>query len=700
MANWTVSQGTTSATANVAIGSSNVVDLIISNLEGGSYLLSAANFQIGAATETETNKWVGGNVDSQVDYVKFIDNVDSDNNPLNTVTAQVYLKDYLSYAASTTLYIDIDEKSSNPPIQVDQRSVCFTSTWTFNYDGVGSAGTGSGVTGTGYTYTINDPEGPIAAGTLIDNGTTTTTPGSGIVKVKHQGTVNAGEQVCIADITFTRSGTNYFEGYGDLEGAIYTMFGNLNTIGTYSGSYVELITPTVGYIEGSSGPQAYTSFNYKMFYTPPSEADPVLEDDFCDLNHTADVKFTMSKPATVEGINVENQINTVAFESEIGMDGGTNEIVVSGSANTQYNLTVVGSGSKEDYGAESFYDFDMGQFTTSSKGGMDFTTNSSGKHIHYINFPAVTSDTRYDVILKARSTTTFTNTVPTTIGKAKITQYGTRNLQIDATRVNASKYGTLPASQVVATRPYRYSSSKYLRSKINTEYGTCQKALTAGTTLVLKRPNKNIKPGMIVTIPFQGNGVPHRTVVVRTSQNRVILSAASTIAANARVRFDLDGAHIVPFSFTIQNGGNTLSFGSTEITSSKDAISGQKSVVRQVADAGVSGSTTVNMETARLNGIEVGMVVSGSRVPTGAKVTAISRTGNSFTLDQVVTIPPVTDGVKQFLSFAPAAANDITLIHAMATISGTATVTGYLSVKYLAANTQLSLIIDNIVGTD
>lgn len=56
--------------------------------------------------------------------------------------------------------------------------------------------------------------------------------------------------------------------------------------------------------------------------------------------------------------------------------------------------------------------------------------------------------------------------------------------------------------------------------------------------------------------------------------------------------------------------------------------------------------------------------------------------------------------MKQFLSFAPAAANDITLIHAMATISGTATVTGYLSVKYLAANTQLSLIIDNIVGTD
>ena len=767
MANWTVSQGTTSATADTAIGSLlNVVDLTISNVQGGEYILNAANFKIGGATETSTNTWTGGNVDSQVDYVVFSNNFDSAGNSLNTVNAKVYLKSFITFSANTTVYVDIDESTTNPPIESGERSVCFTTQWLFNFEGVGTAGTSSGDAGSGYTYTINNPDSAIAAGTLIDNGTTTTTPGSGIVKVKHQGTVDANSQVCIADITFTRSGNNYFEGYGDFEGSIGGAFLNLNNIGTYSGFYTDLITPTIGFIEGSSGPQAYTSFNYKIFYTPPQEFDPILEDDFCDLNHGVDIKFEMRTPAESTGINVSNQINTVAFESEVNMNGGTNVIEVNGSANTSYNLSVIGSGAKELFGATSFYNFVTGKFDTSPSKPQVFKTNSLGKSLHYVKFPTSTADNRYDIVVGAQTGTTLASGIPTRFGQAKITQFGMRNLILSPDRADATKYGTLPSQVNIASRPFRYSSSKMSRTKTISVQAICAKALTAGTTLVLKRPNSDIKPGMSVVVPFAGNGVPHLTTVVKVKENRVTLSANATIAQNQRVRFDLNNTALVPFSFAVQTGGNTLSFGSTQIGTSKDAIYGLTSVVRQVADAGVSASTTVNMETSKLEGIEVGMTVSGPTVPTGTTVTAINRSGNSFTASQAFTVPALADGIKQFLNFSPTSTNDVGLVHAQAdietftdatcdynndptiahdvnaaivtglSVSGTgipsgatvtltsdtafelsasttggavtngtltftiARVTGYLLVKEIVKSSVVSLIIDNLVGTD
>ena len=61
MANWTVSTSTTSVVQSSSVSGGTKVLTISPNV---GYVLSAANFKIGGATETSANVWAGGNLDS------------------------------------------------------------------------------------------------------------------------------------------------------------------------------------------------------------------------------------------------------------------------------------------------------------------------------------------------------------------------------------------------------------------------------------------------------------------------------------------------------------------------------------------------------------------------------------------------------------------------------------------------------------
>ena len=90
MANWTVSSWTNSETQgdNVTAGSmATYADLTITPNTG--YVISATDFKIGGATESPTNTWTGGNVDSEIYKVVFSD-IGTAGTLANTVRARVH----------------------------------------------------------------------------------------------------------------------------------------------------------------------------------------------------------------------------------------------------------------------------------------------------------------------------------------------------------------------------------------------------------------------------------------------------------------------------------------------------------------------------------------------------------------------------------------------------------------------------------
>ena len=425
---------------------------------------------------------------------------------------------------------------------------------------------------------------------------------------------------------------------------------------------------------------------------------------FCDLGHLASLKFAISTEAKSTGMNVSNEINAISYTYDMMSTGGTQAIIVHGYPNTSYEISVTRSSSTSSYSpatSGAYYNFNTSLFQNTPT-TFTGTTDSKGKNRHYLKVNPVIVDTKYHLVLGSSGSSTLKSSVPTVINQAVITQHGLRTLTIESTRVNASKYGLLPSNSTVIRRS-RYDGNPYTLGPTKTIHGVVSKACSASTRVVLTKSNKNIEPGMIVTIPFQGNGVAHNTTVSSVKDNIVTLSANATIAANTNIRFDSNSSVMVPFSFRIQTRGNTLSFGASQITSSSRAIYGLSGVTEDVADAGCANSTTVNMETDDLNGIMVGMEVRGPGVTGGTTVTAINRGSNSFTASLPVTVPAVAGSVKPttltFTRSSDDEVGDVSLIHAQATIDTTAFVTGYLEVRDIANDTTVSLVVDNIVGT-
>jgi len=209
MANWTVNTNTFTALASASV-SNQIVNLTISPV--GNYIVSAANFKIGGATETSSGSgvWEGGNVDSGVVSVTFTDNASViDGN--NTVNAAVKITDSDVGTSNATYNIDIDEISTNPPIDYVLRPFCARICWDYFYNGISSV------------MFVDILPNIIAAPGNQDYDTESyygntpvnwTTNGDGIAQVKTSGVAPSGQWSVIARFTLTAGSNNYFSEAG------------------------------------------------------------------------------------------------------------------------------------------------------------------------------------------------------------------------------------------------------------------------------------------------------------------------------------------------------------------------------------------------------------------------------------------------------------------------------------------------------
>jgi hypothetical protein len=702
MANWIVTPATYSIQPNTLIGFNQSVNLTISNAQGSNYILTAENFKIGGASESPTNTWTGGNVDSEVEKVIFTTNSN------NTVNAQVVFFPNNQFTASQTIYVDIDENDAKPPVEANQRNVCLEVTWPYSTEVCDGSNA--------YTYTINDPEGSIAAGTLLDDGTT-----NGLVRTKHSGLVTVGETTIVADITFSRAGDNYFLGSDEAQA---TSVAFLNLL-EYDGYYSYEITNTIGYIVGSSGEQAITSFNLKISYTPPVEYNTVNESDFCALGHTADLRFGMGEKAQDGSGLITNTINDVSVlgitraRPELDADGGIFTVVVDGTANTQYQIDIIStesltSGSPGDgasKGGEPFYNSAL-QVFQDKRVRQTYTTNSLGKGYHYLKLGQVTSDRRYDIGIQAGQSVSLGANVPVLFSKPfTLIQRGVRTITIAPEKVTAaSKYGSIPSAQTGG-------ASAEIKRKVKVKYTddgfigvpdsnypvvtTIAKNKASGSTAIPIRDYVgDITPGMFVYTPFNGSVIPHKTKVVRLRKNgRVaVLSNAITGTLNkeTEVHFIQNKSDIVPFSFTIQTGGNTLS-AVTDPATLRKTIFQAKTVDIKVPVA-CTNTEAVAFNTGDSDPIAVGAKVSGKGILANTVVSSINRGGSSISLNKIHNIAANT--ILTFdLTDTEQDPGDVDLLHVQTNVSGTAVVTGYLQIGEIKNDITVPLLIDRAVAT-
>jgi hypothetical protein len=321
MSNWSVTSNTFTALAGASI-SNQEVELTISPLNG--HLLSASNFQIGGATETNdllvptsgTGIWQDGNVDSGVTKVKFEDN-GTPNTGNNTVKATVTLDGFNAPSSSTIYNIDIDEVASNPVVDVEFRSFCFTyawdhlpifasghvpdpnppnpeDPWLFNNSDFISAGSP--------TMEIVAQTGAFGVFDLTTEYNATSTAGTPIATssvgyMTHASNyLSAGQWNTMASLTVAAEGNNYFADLptsSELSGNPYTGGSNL---GSYYQDYFQ--AEITGDVYNSDGNLTQWTITYKYYppNDPPGYPDPVDAQGnslICNFGLTTEIDYNL-----------------------------------------------------------------------------------------------------------------------------------------------------------------------------------------------------------------------------------------------------------------------------------------------------------------------------------------------------------------------------------------------------------------------
>ena len=119
MANWTVTDSTSNVTGGATVNA-GTVDLTISPV--APYTISASLFKIGGASNSATNEWTGGNVDTNITKVVFSD-LGTAGDPNNTVRARIHHGSFTMPTSNRNIYIDIDTIEATEPT-LEKRNVC------------------------------------------------------------------------------------------------------------------------------------------------------------------------------------------------------------------------------------------------------------------------------------------------------------------------------------------------------------------------------------------------------------------------------------------------------------------------------------------------------------------------------------------------------------------------------------------------
>jgi len=425
MANWTVSTSTTSVVQSSSVSGGTKVLTISPNV---GYVLSAANFKIGGATETSANVWGGGNLDSTITQVQFADTgIAGDIS--NTVTATVTFTSFTmnsGAAGDKILYIDIDED-----VAVDRaiRNFCIASQHTAETNG-------SGVN----AHTVTYASAPSGITTVVSSGSSVFNLGDGGVEHRSsggvpEGTAYPGNQ--IFQVTFA---ANTVFGFFYLSPPAFSI-----AAGQYS-SYYEVIDSNSTFDSNNN----LVSIVYTAHYTPPVgvtglDPDPMSSAGaMCELGHSIAFSHILrQKPGSEPGTTL-NVTNVISDTSDVISTGDSRNIKVVGDIGAIFKLVLTRTADGHTY------DFSTNTFTSGATTSTETTLGSSGLQDFNVTIPLVTSDATYDITIVPTPPTSTSSGVPLVAGDFRLSQFARIDVSLDMLD-GANKYidADLPAPVVI-----------------------------------------------------------------------------------------------------------------------------------------------------------------------------------------------------------------------------------------------------------
>ena len=603
MANWTVQPNTTAQAA----GATGTQTLDLTIVPNAGFVISASNFKIGGASTSGSNIWTGGNLDSEISQVQFIDTGTAGTQG-NTVIARATYS-FTMPSANKTIKIDIDEISATTDVN---RFLCIRSQHFAETDSDAN---------NKHTVTTTSETGI----TQANNSSTVT---NGLIDISHQGTVVQGVTYP-GSLLFTKTfAANTLNGY--YYDAVPTF--SFNFPGADYSSYYNVVqdAPTTN----SDG--NITQVVFKVYYQPPVgvlglDPDPVSgatdsarAGAMCELGHIITFNHIIRQTRSEQPGNRPRITHFIIDQSPIDPNGETRTLQIQGEAFAQYSITIVSSDSSKTYDFLNTPSPASGSFTAAA------TTSSTGSTLGYdqigttgaavatINFPAVTSNTTYDFFITPQSTTIADPGIPVALNEFEINQFVNVNVSLNFDD-SANQYndGTLPTPVALEARAAQSFPEKPLQKSFS--YTITPAMTNSGSSTINAKSNPDFTLDTLSNIPLTVSGNPTGTSFDITGSTAGVQNGSViNITTTKVVSVDVDEDAIVFLKDVI-----------TDKTNNNDNI--VSGLVMKVTGSGISMDP------------RVASIEPGGSVALDQPVTLTAGTTLTFTADQDLIVSSVTD---------------------------------------------------------
>ena len=168
-------------------------------------------------------------------------------------------------------------------------------------------------------------------------------------------------------------------------------------------------------------------------YNPPDMWEGWLLDDYLSwLGHTINWDFDTITPTG--GVSYdEKMITSVKVPSALRPTSGYQNIVVRGTPDAQYEISVTERTSLKDFTPVKFYSFHgVGRLTTTQDRNI-FQIGANGRNNHRFILPEVTEKKMYDIYVSPLGDTKIKEGLPTKLGDKTFEKTGYNTLTIRAT---------------------------------------------------------------------------------------------------------------------------------------------------------------------------------------------------------------------------------------------------------------------------
>ena len=374
--------------------------------------------------------------------------------------------------------------------------------------------------------------------------------------------------------------------------------------------------------------------------------------------------------------------------------------------------------------ARAFYNFSSRSFQNSVAAGANrFTLDATGRAEHGFILPTASSNVRYDIFVEPVGETTARSTVPTSAGSLINTQSGLSTMTLNLTSTiddahvadgNSTRFASFV--DITLSRPTLALGAVTGAQKHITAKGLCSSAVSSATRLTLEKVDPRITEGMYVMTPMVGPGIPHATTVSHVNNNVITLSAASTIAAGATVRFESNSNKIFPFTKTTAASGSgiTLGLASGAAFLPERTIGNLTSSFSVVSGGGSSGAVITLRDTTAIGSVGItnkfltgpGISDSGNNY---VQIKSVDQNGKTITVNSIQEVVsgtryriienPNTVGTSEAVTSS--AKGNIQALHVQGEFDNlttdTCTISGYLRITGIPANITLPINVDTLI---